>query len=416
METSGVASASAPSSSLGDWVKVLIMTASTFTMVTSEFLPVGLLARIGSEIHRTPGQLGLMVTMPGLTAAMAAPLSLLVLHRCDRRYILIGLTILIALADLVVATMSDFALILFGRVLLGAAVGAFWSYAADAGRRLVTPDDGNMAVAIILGGISIGTIVGVPLGAYLGELIGWRLTFGSAVALGCIVSLLQYFALPSMPSLTGVGKLDFASLLHIPNLKLGFLAIALVVLGHFAGYTYLEDFVLRAAHPTAPQLSWVLGAYGLAGFVGTFAGERLTRLSKRFAFPIVAAVMAASLLSCLTMPHPWTAVVPPLVFWGAAYGAVPVCSRIWLFHAAPKQSEIVSAFYVSVFQFALAAGAFTGGLVVDRAGIPATLGYGAVAAALGGLIMLTASLRTEFVQVPSSPRASSLRAMNSDVS
>ena len=392
VKSSRVATDSASASSLGEWLRVLIVAAGSFVMVTSEFLPVGLLTRIAADIHKTPGQLGLMVTAPGLTAAIAAPCSLFALHRWDRRRILIGLTILIALADLVVATVSNFGLILFGRVLLGAAVGGFWSYSLDVARRLVAPEKGNLAVAIILGGISIGTIVGVPIGAYLGELIGWRLTFGSAVAFACVVAALQLLVLPSLPSATGAGKLAFAPLLEIPNLKRGFLAITLVVLGHFACYTYLEAFVVRAAHPTTPQLSWVLGAYGLAGFVGTFAGERLTRLSKRFAFSIAAAIMTASLLWCFTMPQQWTAVVPPIILWGAAYGAVPVCSRIWLFNAAPEQSEIVSAFYVSAFQFALAAGAFTGGLVVDHAGIPATLGYGAAATAMGGLIMLITSL------------------------
>lgn len=391
METSRLSPGTTNTSSLRDWLNVFIVTAGSFIMVTSEFLPVGLLTRIASDIHRTSGQLGLMVTVPGFTAAVAAPISLFALGRLDRRYVLFGLTCLIALADFVVATVSDFGTILLGRVLLGVAVGAFWSYSLDAGRRLVAPDSGNMAVAIILGGISIGTIVGVPIGAYLGALIGWRLTFGSSVVFSCVVAALQFFALPSMPSSPRVGRHLFASLFHIPHLKMGFLAITLVVLGHFAGYTYLEAFVRQAAHPTAIQLSWVLGAYGFAGFVGTFAGERLMRLSNRFAFPIVAATMTVSLLWCQKMPHSWIAVLPPVIFWGAAYGAVPVCSRIWLFRTAPEQSEIVSAFYVSAFQFALAAGAFTGGLVVDRLGIPATLCYGAAAAALGGIAMLTTS-------------------------
>jgi predicted MFS family arabinose efflux permease len=141
-------------------------------------------------------------------------------------------------------------------------------------------------------------------------------------------------------------------------------------------------------------MSWVLGAYGVAGFLGTFAGERLTRLSKRFAFPMASAVMAASLLWCLTMPHSWAAIVPPIFCWGASYGAIPVSGRIWLYNAAPEMSDIVSAFYVSAFQFALAAGAFTGGLVVDSGGITAMLGYAATAVAAGGVVMLVASFRS----------------------
>ena len=379
--------------SLSDWLKVFIVTAGTFAMVTSEFLPVGLLARIAADVHRSVGELGLMVTTPGITAAISAPVSAYILNRIDRRFILIGLTILIAFADLVVASVSDFALILLGRVLLGIAVGAFWSYSSTAGRRLVAPADGNLAVAIILGGISVGTVVGVPLGAYLGALAGWRFPFFSAVGLAGVVAVLQFFVLPALPNIGGSRNLNFGELLHIRGLKVGFAAITLVVLGHFAGYTYLEDFVELAAKPTASQLSWILGAYGAAGLVGTFVGERLTRLTPSLALPVVAALLTVSLLWSLTMPHSWVVILAPVIFWGAAYGALPVCARIWLFNAAPQQAELVSAVYVSIFQFALAAGAFTGGLVVDRAGIPATLGYGATAATLGGLIMLATAAR-----------------------
>ncbi|UCI17907.1 MFS transporter [Mesorhizobium sp. B2-1-8] len=382
-------------STLADWLRVVIVTAGTFTMVTSEFLPVGLLTRIATDVHRTPGELGLMVTTPGLTAAFVAPLSAVLLHKFDRRLILVGLTLLIALADLLVASVSDFSMILLGRIMLGAAVGAFWSYSADVGRRLVAPQDGNLAVAIILGGISIGTVVGVPLGALLGDLAGWRFAFASVVAIGAVVAVLQLFVLPPLPNNQGDGKLDFAGLWRVPGLKIGFLAITLVVLGHFAGYTYLEDFVQGAAKPTAAQLSWILAAYGAAGLFGTLAGERLTRQTPRFALPIVAALLAGALLWCLSMPHSWLAILAPVMFWGAAYGALPVCSRIWLYRVAPRQAELVSAFYVTVFQFALAAGAFSGGLIVDRAGIPATLAYGAAAAVIGCVIML----------ITSSPRA-----------
>jgi MFS family permease len=163
-ETPHAPSEQAAASPRDDWLKVLIVTAGSFIMVTSEFLPVGLLTRIAADIQRTPGQLGLMVTVPGLIAGLAAPLSLVLLHRFDRRYVLIALTFLIAVADLIVATAGGFVIILSGRVLLGAAVGAFWCYASDVARRLVSRNRGNMAVAIVLGGISLGTVVGCRSG------------------------------------------------------------------------------------------------------------------------------------------------------------------------------------------------------------------------------------------------------------
>jgi predicted MFS family arabinose efflux permease len=219
------------------WLKVLVVTFGSFIMVTSEFLPVGLLTRISTDIHKSPGQLGLMVTAPGLTAAVTAPLALLLLHRWDRRYILVGLTVLIALADFLVASVSSFGLILVGRILLGAAVGGFWSYA---------PDNGNMAVAIVLGGISIGTIVGVPVGAYLGDLVGWRLTFDLAGLFACIIAALQVVFLSALPSLTSGRRLALGPLLRVPGLKMGFVAIVLVIIGHFASYTYLEAFIAQS--------------------------------------------------------------------------------------------------------------------------------------------------------------------------
>jgi predicted MFS family arabinose efflux permease len=95
----------------------------TFVMVTSEFLPIGLLGAMAKDTGVSTGHAGLMVTIPGMVAALAAPALTLSVGRLDRRWLLLVLTGLIVLADLTVAFATDLGTVLLGRVMLGLALG-----------------------------------------------------------------------------------------------------------------------------------------------------------------------------------------------------------------------------------------------------------------------------------------------------
>jgi MFS family permease len=159
------------------WLAMASVALGSFAMVTSEFLPIGLLGAIARDMGVAEGRAGLMVTVPGFTAAFAAPAATLLAGRLDRRTLLLVLSALILGSNLLVAGAHGFGMLLAGRVLLGLCVGGFWALAAAVGRRLVPEASGDHATAIVLAGISAGTVLGVPLATAIGNSLGWRGAF-----------------------------------------------------------------------------------------------------------------------------------------------------------------------------------------------------------------------------------------------
>ena len=373
------------------WLAVATVALGTFVMVTTEFLPIGLLTPIARDLQVSEGTAGLMVTVPGLVAAVAAPASTIAARNTDRRLLLIGLASLILLSNVIVSLSSTFASALLGRVLLGVSVGGFWTFAAAVGRRLVAEADGGRATAVILMGISVGTVVGVPIGTTVGAMAGWRVAFGGVGALALLVVLGQLHLLPSLPSRHAVKFRDLGSLLLVPRAAIGFAATALIASGHFAAYTYLEPFLTQGAGFTPAGLSWALAAYGATGILGNFIGERASAKDVRKAFSFTGVALGAAILLAIVFESNAFAVTVAVVIWGAAFGAVPVCVQIWTYQAAPKQFETGSSLMVFVFQIALAFGAFAGGELVDRFGLKSAFGLGVVLSGLSALVVYFAS-------------------------
>jgi predicted MFS family arabinose efflux permease len=356
------------------WLAVGTVALGTFVMVTTEFLPIGLLTPIGRDLQVSQGTAGLMVTVPGIVAAIAAPASTIAAKNTDRRVLLILLASLILSSNAIVALSSGFVTVLVGRVLLGLSVGGFWTFAAAVGRRLVPEADGGRATALILAGISVGTVVGVPIGTTIGVLAGWRFAFAGVAALALLAVVGQLYLLPSLPSQHAVSFRDLGALFLVPRAAIGFAASALIAGGHFAAYTYLEPFLTQIAGFTPGGVSWALAAYGITGVMGNFIGERASAKDVTSAFQVVGVALGAAVLLAIVFASNVFAVTVAVVLWGAAFGAVPVCVQIWTYEAAPKEFETGSALVVSVFQVALALGAFAGGELVDRCSLRCAFG------------------------------------------
>ena len=177
-------------------------------------------------------------------------------------------------------------------------------------------------------------------------------------------------------------------------MAMGFLASALIAAGHFTAYTYLEPFLSRMVHLTPSRISWTLAAYGAAGIAGTFAGERAAAKDLRRTFFGVSLLLGVAVLVAAGAGAHGVVAVGAVVLWGAAFGAVPVCTQIWIYRSAPKQFEPASAVGITVFQIALAVGSFGGGALVDRAGIgPAFV--------VGGGLSLACAILVQFARIPS---------------
>lgn len=388
----------------GGWPAVVAVALGSFTLVLSELLPVGALSEIGADLGVSTGTTGLLVVMPGLAAAVAAPLLSVAARRLDRRPVLWALAAATAVANLVCALAQDLATILVGRVLLGLALGGFWAVGAAVAPRLVPPESVHRASSLVTAGISVGTVASLPLAAVAGQSAGWRAAFWAAGLLGLAALAAQLRLLPALPARSAVGWRDLAAVPRLPAARAGLLATAFVFLGHFAAYTYIAPYLERHAHIGAGAAAGLLLGYGAAGIAGNFlAGAALAR-SVRGTIGVSAGGLAA-VAALLPLCAPSPVLVGFLVLaWGALFGALPLSLQTAMLGAVPAAPESGLAVFVTVVQVSLAMGSLLGGVVVDGYGIPASLGLGAALAAVAALVV------TE-LPVPRSPRRSQQKSV-----
>ena len=353
----------------GSWSAVTAVGAGCLTLVISEFLPIGLLPSIATAFGVSDGTGGLMVTVPGLVAAFAAPLITLAAARVDRRRLLWMLTGVLFVANLGAALAPNFPIMLAARLLVGIGSGGFWSVGVSVAPRLVGPRAVAKATALITSGVTIGAVVSLPLGPIVNELWGWRAAFLVPAGLALVVMATQLATLPGMPARGPVTLRSFSKIFDNVHAKAGLVTSALVFFGHFAAYTYLVPYLRDLAHTPQSWVTPLLLIFGLTGIAGNFAtgmiADRGVRATTTAAIVLLA--VSVALLPLLSHSRQWTVVLVAL--WGFAWGAIPVVLQLWMLDSLDETAEGGFALFVSTTQIGLAAGSLLGGMVVDRAGL-----------------------------------------------
>ena len=369
------------------WLAVLSVALGAFVVVTSEFLPIGLLTNIAGGLHVSDGTAGLMVTIPGLVAALAAPLITIATGRINRRLIVLGLIALLAVSNFIAAFAPNFAVMLAGRVLFGVSLGGFWTIAVTLGNRLVSKADIARATTIIFAGISIATVAGVPTGTFIANAAGWRASFIAVGGVALLVGFVQLFVLPSVPPPPAPGLRQLTHLLRHADARLGLLTVAFVIAGHFAAYTYVTPFLKESAGISASGLSSLLLAFGVAGIVGNFVGGALAGRNLRLTLGASVVLLAGAILLLPVFGHQPAGAATLIVLWGVAFGAIPIALQLWVFKSAPEALEGGAAMLVSTFQIFIALGSVVGGRIVDALGTSAVMWAGGATSMVALLVV-----------------------------
>ncbi|AZK94086.1 MFS transporter [Streptomyces tsukubensis] len=374
-----------PPRTLHDRAAVLAVAAATFTVVTSEMLPVGLLSPMSGDLGVSEGTAGLAITLPGLVAAFAAPLLPAIAGRADRRRVLTWLLLLLALANAVAALAPRFGVLLAARIAVGLAIGGVWAIAAGLAHRLVPPAAAGRATAVVFGGIALASVLGIPVGALIGHLTCWEWGFAAVAALALAVAGALRLLLPPLPPERAVHPRETAALTRMPAVRTGLVVVALMVTGHFTAYTYVRPVLEGVDGVPAGAIGGLLLLYGLAGVAGNFLGGAAAARSPRRALLTVSAALAAVVpLLGLTGSSAALSMVL-LVLWGLAYGGLSVSAQNWMLVAAPGAREAVSGLCAGVFNASIALGAAGGGAAMDRWSTAAAL-------LLAGALALLAAL------------------------
>jgi predicted MFS family arabinose efflux permease len=364
MEPATVRTAAEPGSRRG-WSSVGAVALGAFVIVMTETLPVGLLPRIADGLDVSLGLAGLMVLVPGFSAAVSAPVFFLGSGRFDRRSVILILGLTVLVSNAVVAVAPNFALVLIARMLFGATLGAFWTVVSPVGPKLVGRAGGTRAITVIAAGISGGMVVGLPAGQFLGNLVGWRLTFALAAAATLLVVVVQTLVLPGIPPDGRTHLRDLVGVVRRRAARFGMAAGAVVFIGQFTAWTYITPFLTDHTHLSSGLISLLYVIYGCGGIVGSIVAGSLFRRGVIGTFAGAAAVVAALLIGLACAGTLGWLAGPLLVMWGLFWGVVNPGTLVWILDAAPETPEAASAVNVTNLQVAVAAGSGLGAILVS---------------------------------------------------
>ena len=378
------------------WPAVWSLALGVFGLVTAEFLPASLLTPIARALDISEALAGQAVTATAVVALVAGLLAAVATRGLDRRLVLMGFSTLLVLSDLLVAAAPSLTVLLLARVLLGIALGGFWSMATAVAMRLVPPAKVPRALSLVFSGVSLATIVAVPLGSYLEALYGWRVVFLLAAGIGVVALALQAATLPRLADL-GTARLGtLVDVLRRPGIGLGIACVVLVFSGHFGLFTYVRPFLESVGGTGVEGIAVTLMGFGLANFAGTLLAGVLLERSLRLTLALMPLLIAAAGLGLAGLHAGLPLEVALVALWGLAFGTIPVAWSTWLARAVPDEAESGGGLIVAAVQLAITFGAAGGGAIYALAGVAGVF-------VTGGALML-ATTAIIFAALPRTAR------------
>jgi predicted MFS family arabinose efflux permease len=376
-----------PASGLPSWAGVGSLSLGIFAFIIAEFLPASLLPEIADGLNVTTGAAGQAVSATAFAAAASALFLSVVLPRADRRWVMMGLTLLAVVSSLLVAMAPSLTTVMLARLLLGAALGGFWAMATAVAAQLVHESHLGRALTLISTGVALGTVVAVPLGTWLGGIWGWRGTFILGAGIAGIALAAQAITLPHVTPPAAGGLRALKGVLRSGTVLAGLLGIVLIFSGHFSGFTFIRPAVDAIAGLDPGSFAGLLIIFGITNFLGTLLAGPLADRSLRAGLFLFPATLTAGMFVMYTIGGHGPALVLAVALWGFGFGGVPTTVLTWGAHTEPTRIEQVSGVIVSVCNLAIATGAAAGGLVVDGQSATAPLIAGAIALITGGLLL-----------------------------
>lgn len=350
------------------WAAIWSMTIAVAGLIIAEFLPAGVLTPMASDLHISEGMAGQAVSASAIFATLTSLLIAYVTRRFNRRTVLLVLSFLLTVSSLIVALAPNFLFLLTGRVLLGIAVGGFWSMAAAITIRLVPDEQVPKALSIIFGGSSFAAVLAAPLGSFLENIIGWRNVFFIAAAVGLVAFIWQFIVLPSLTPTKNVKLRTTIDVIRKPQFLAAMFAIAFIFCGRFASFTYLRPFLEQTTGVHANWVTVVLLTFGLSYFAGNAFAPTIIRKNLRFGlwFPPLALALVA--LALIQFGTSLGATIFLVFLWGSLFGPVAPSWTTWVARKAPEQAETGGGLYVASIQGAAAIGSILGGIAFDFKG------------------------------------------------
>ncbi|ANN17600.1 chemotaxis protein [Amycolatopsis orientalis] len=364
---------------------VCVLGLSVFALGTSEFMITGLLPGMAADLGVGIPEAGLLISAFAIGMVVGAPLLAIATLRVPRRATLMGLLVVFGLSHVVGALGTGYALLFATRVVSAVACAGFWAVAAATAVALVPVERRGRALAILVGGLTVANIAGVPAGTFLGQHAGWRAAFWAVTVL-TVIALIGVFALVPETQ-KGEEKPDVAAELRLYRggrfwLALGVIALAQAMI--FATFSYLAPLLTEISGLPESWVPGVLSLFGLGALLGITVGGRLAD-ARPFAtlYGGLALALLALVLLAVAGPQTPLAILAVFLFGVAGFGVNPALN-VRAFAVAGTAPTLVGASTTAAFNVGNTVGPWLGGESID-----AGLGYPSVAWVSVGLGVAT---------------------------
>ncbi|MFI6422642.1 MFS transporter [Streptomyces sp. NPDC050842] len=344
---------------------LLALAIGAFGIGTTEFVIMGVLPQVAGDFGVSIPTAGWLVTGYALGVVIGAPVLTALGTRVSRKKMLLFLMALFVVGNALSAIAPSFGVMLIGRVVASLAHGAFFGIGSVVAAGLVAPERKASAISLMFMGLTVANIVGVPLGTYVGQAAGWRVTFAIVSALGVIGFLGVARLVPEegRPETSNV-RAEFAAFKNVQV----WLAMAMTVLGYggvFAAITYITPMMTEVAGYTEAAVTWLLVLFGIGMFLGNLLGGRFADRRLMPMLLVTLGALSLTLLAFTATAHDKVLAAITLTLIGAlGFATVPPLQK-WVLDQAAAAPTLASAANIGAFNLGNALAAWLGGTVIS---------------------------------------------------
>lgn len=367
---------------------LLALTLSAFAIGTTEFVIVGLIPTMASDLQVSLPSAGLLVSLYALGVAVGAPVLTALTGKWNRKHVLLAVMSLFVAGNVMAWQAPGYNTLILARILTGLAHGVFFSIGSTIATGLVSKEKAASAIAIMFTGLTVALVTGVPLGTYIGQSFGWQATFLIVAVLGLVALVGSALLVPSNLKQPPVTKLTSQlKVLTQPRLLLVYAITALGYGGTFTAFTFLAPILEQVSGFGSSAIGLIMLVYGVSVAVGNIWGGKMAdKMGPIKALKVIFFGLATVLIVFnFSAVNPIAAVATILV-WGAfAFGNVPGL-QVYVVQLAEKYTpdavDVASGLNIAAFNVGIALGSWGGGLIVSNAGLMHTPWIGAVIVAI----------------------------------
>lgn len=372
-------------------LKLAILTLGMFAIGTDGYVIAGLLPEIAAHTGATISQAGQLITIFALVYAAASPVLASAFGRADRKSLLMGALAVFTLGNIVAALAGQFWGLALGRVIAALGAAAFTPAALAITGFLVAPQLRGRSIALVTSGLTVSTVIGVPLGNWIGANFGYHGVFWLIAALSALVLTAVVMAFDSVPAPQAVRLIERLAVATRQGAPATLVVSLLIFTGVFAVYTYIAAYFAARTGLTGAALSWVLLAFGVGGIIGNLVGGVLSdRIGTRNTVMLSAIMVSIAFTGLWLLGQHTGVAIVFTVAWGVSGWLLAPAQQHRLLEVGGPAAPLLISLNSSAMYLGMAASGVLGALILNTAGVEQLPLAGLATALVSLVIVITA--------------------------